>query len=82
MTRIEFPEKDKDKLAPGMLADFTVLDRDLTAVPPEEILGTQVLRTVVGGTRQRLCIQPIVFLATLSDVPACHCIIEKHHCWR
>ena len=45
----EFAEKDKGKLAPGMLADFTVLDRDLAAIPPEKILGTQVLRTVVGG---------------------------------
>ena len=45
----EFAEKDKGKLAPGMLADFAVLDRDLTAIPPEKILGTQVLRTVVGG---------------------------------
>lgn len=45
----EFAEKDKGKLAPGMLADFAVLDRDLTANPPEKILGTQVLRTVVGG---------------------------------
>jgi len=32
-----------------MLADFIVLDRDITAIPPEKILGTQVLRTVVGG---------------------------------
>jgi predicted amidohydrolase YtcJ len=32
-----------------MLADFVVLDRDLTAIPPEKILGTRVLRTVVGG---------------------------------
>jgi len=45
----EFAENDKGKLAPGMLADFAVLDRDLTAIPPEKILGTQVLRTVVGG---------------------------------
>ena len=36
-------------LAPGMLADFVVLDRDLTKVAPPEILKTQVLRTVVGG---------------------------------
>jgi predicted amidohydrolase YtcJ len=26
-----------------------VLDRDVTAVSPQEILGTKVLRTVVGG---------------------------------
>jgi predicted amidohydrolase YtcJ len=45
----EFAEKDKGTLAPGMLADFVVLDRDLTAVSAEKILGTKVLRTVVGG---------------------------------
>ena len=45
----EFMEKDKGTLAPGMLADFVVLDRDLTKVPPPEILKTKVLRTVVGG---------------------------------
>jgi predicted amidohydrolase YtcJ len=45
----EFAEKEKGTLAPGMLADFVVLDRDLTAIPPAEILGTHVLRTVVGG---------------------------------
>ncbi len=45
----EFMEKDKGTLAPGMLADFVVLDRDLTKVAPPEILKTKVLRTVVGG---------------------------------
>src|SRR4051812_1005867 len=45
----EFEEKDKGLLQPGMLADFVVLDRDLTKVAPEEILNTKVLRTVVGG---------------------------------
>ena len=45
----EFEEKDKGLLQPGMLADFVVLDRDLTKVAPEEILRTKVLRTVVGG---------------------------------
>jgi predicted amidohydrolase YtcJ len=45
----EFAERDKGRLAPGMLADFVVLDRDLTKVTPREILGTRVLRTVVGG---------------------------------
>ena len=45
----QFAEKDKGTLAPGMLADFVVLDRDLTIVPAPEILKTQVLRTVVGG---------------------------------
>ena len=45
----EFAEKEKGTLAPGMLADLVVLDRDITSVPPEKILGTKVLRTVVGG---------------------------------
>ena len=45
----EFEEKEKGKLEPGMLADFVVLDRDVTAVAPEKVLATKVLRTVVGG---------------------------------
>ncbi len=45
----EFEEKEKGVLAPGMLADFVVLDRDLTKVDPPQILQTKVLRTVVGG---------------------------------
>jgi predicted amidohydrolase YtcJ len=45
----QFAEKEKGTLAPGMLADFVVLDRDLTKAPPPEILKTEVLRTVVGG---------------------------------
>jgi hypothetical protein len=45
----EFAERDKGLIEPGMLADFVVLDRDLTRIPPREILGTRVLRTVVGG---------------------------------
>jgi predicted amidohydrolase YtcJ len=45
----EFAEKDKGLLATGMLADFVILDRDLTAIPAAQILDTRVLRTVVGG---------------------------------
>ena len=45
----EFAEKNKGTLAPGMLADLVVLDIDITAVPPEKLLGTKVLRTMVGG---------------------------------
>ncbi len=45
----EFSEQEKGTLAPGMLADFVVLDRDLTKASPKQILKTKVLRTVVGG---------------------------------
>jgi predicted amidohydrolase YtcJ len=45
----EFEEKQKGKLAPGMLADFVVLDRDVTAASAEKELATRVVRTVVGG---------------------------------
>jgi predicted amidohydrolase YtcJ len=45
----EFEEKEKGKLAPGMLADFVVLDRDVTAASAEKELATKVLLTVVGG---------------------------------
>jgi hypothetical protein len=45
----EFSESYKGTLASGMVADFIVLDRDLTRIPPHEILGTKVLRTVVAG---------------------------------
>jgi predicted amidohydrolase YtcJ len=45
----EFEEKQKGVLQAGMLADFVVLDRDITKVAPPEILKTRVLRTVVDG---------------------------------
>ncbi len=45
----EFEEKEKGKLIPGMLADFVVLDRDVTSAAAEKIVGTKVLRTVLGG---------------------------------
>ena len=45
----QFAEHEKGLLQPGMLADFVVLDRDITRVEPDAILKTRVLRTVVGG---------------------------------
>ncbi len=45
----EFAETYKGKLAPGYVADFIVLDQDLTAVSAPAILKTHVLRTVVDG---------------------------------
>ena len=45
----EFREKIKGRLEPGYLADMVVLDRDITKASPQEVLHTQVLRTVLGG---------------------------------
>lgn len=45
----EFAEKNKGTLEPGKYADIVVVDRDITAVAPHDILGTKVLRTIVGG---------------------------------
>jgi predicted amidohydrolase YtcJ len=45
----EFAEKEKGILAPGMLADFVMLDRDLTRIAPESIRDTKIVMTVVGG---------------------------------
>ena len=45
----EFAEQEKFICCWNGLADFVVLDRDLTKIPPAEILKTKVLRTVVGG---------------------------------
>jgi hypothetical protein len=36
-------------LRPGMLADITLLDRDLFAIAPEQIRDARVVATVVGG---------------------------------
>lgn len=44
-----FEEDIKGMLKPGMLADFVLLDRDLTQIDPEKIRDTEILRTVVGG---------------------------------
>jgi hypothetical protein len=45
----EFAEKHKGKLIPGYDADFVLLDRDLFAVSPQELLKTRVLETYVAG---------------------------------
>ncbi len=45
----EFMEGRKGRLAPGMLADFTVLSQDITTVPREKIGDTVIEETVVGG---------------------------------
>jgi predicted amidohydrolase YtcJ len=45
----EFAETKKGTLVPGEFADFVILDRDITKISAAEVLGTKVLRTVVGG---------------------------------
>jgi predicted amidohydrolase YtcJ len=44
-----FQEEILGSLTPGKYADFTVLDQDLMTVPAEQVLQTQVVKTVVGG---------------------------------
>ena len=44
-----FEEQVKGMIAPGMLADLTVMDRDLRAIPAHEIRQVQIVRTVLGG---------------------------------
>jgi predicted amidohydrolase YtcJ len=45
-------ETVKGTLAPGKLADFAVLDRDLFTIPAEEIRHVRVERTYVGGVER------------------------------
>lgn len=44
-----FEEDRKGSLEVGKLADVTVLSRDVMTVPEEEIPGTEVIYTIVGG---------------------------------
>lgn len=46
-----FEEDIKGTLEPGKLADFVVLDRDITAVDPAEIWDMKVQQTWVGGKK-------------------------------
>jgi predicted amidohydrolase YtcJ len=45
----EFREHEKGRLGPGYLADFIVLDHDITKASPQQLLHTLVLRTIVNG---------------------------------
>jgi predicted amidohydrolase YtcJ len=44
-----FEEGIKGSIEPGKLADLTVFSRDLMTIPEEQILGTEVVYTIVGG---------------------------------
>jgi predicted amidohydrolase YtcJ len=58
----EFAEAEKGVLERGMLADFVLLDRDLTRIAPETIREARVMLTVVGG-------QPVFERAGLVSIP-------------
>ncbi len=44
-----FQERELGSLTPGKYADFVVLDRDIMRVDPDDVLGTKVLATYIGG---------------------------------
>ncbi|TDW67578.1 hypothetical protein EDF57_102464 [Novosphingobium sp. PhB55] len=44
-----FQEDRLGRIAPGFLADITVLDSDPTTIDSERLLKVEVLRTIVGG---------------------------------
>ena len=44
-----FEEANRGTLDLGMLADFAILERDITAIAPEQLRAVRVMRTVVGG---------------------------------
>jgi predicted amidohydrolase YtcJ len=44
-----FEEDIKGSIAPGKLADITVLSQDLLTVPDDEIMDTKIVMTILGG---------------------------------
>jgi predicted amidohydrolase YtcJ len=44
-----FQDREKGTIAPGLLADLTVIDRDLRAIPAPQIRDAKIVRTIVGG---------------------------------
>ena len=44
-----FEEAERGSITIGKYADFTVLDKNIMKNPPEELLNTKVLMTVVNG---------------------------------
>jgi len=44
-----FEENIKGTLEPNKLADFVLIDRDLTRIPPAQIRDARIMMTVVGG---------------------------------
>ena len=46
-----FEEKVKGSIETGKLADFTVFSQDIMKVPQNELLKTEVVMTILGGTK-------------------------------
>lgn len=46
-----FEDQLRGQIAPGKQADFVVLDRDIMTVPNEQLRGTRVRQTWIGGER-------------------------------
>ena len=44
-----FEEDIKGSITPGKLADITVLSKDIMTVPEEDIPGTEIVYTIIGG---------------------------------
>lgn len=44
-----FEEDIKGSITPGKLADITILSRDLLTVADDEIMGTEIVMTILGG---------------------------------
>ena len=44
-----FAERETGTLTRGKLADFVMIDRDITRAAPESLVGARVMMTVVGG---------------------------------
>jgi len=44
-----FEDKERGVLATGALADFVIIDRDVTRIPVEQIRDARVVLTAVGG---------------------------------
>ncbi len=49
--KASFEENTKGSIEPGRYADFVVLDKDLMAVTPQEVLNTKVTSTWIAGEK-------------------------------
>ena len=58
---LDHEERERGTLEPGKAADLVVLDRDLFALPPQEISAARVLWTLADGHT--------IWLATPSPIP-------------